>query len=60
MAKPELIPLSEYEELPPGEMKKRANDLYRQLRTRRTVREFSDRPVPREILEECLLAASTA
>jgi nitroreductase len=60
MAKPELIPLSEYRELPVEEMKKRSADLYRELRTRRTVREFSDRSVPREILENCLLAAGTA
>jgi len=60
MKKPELIPLSEYEELPIEEMKRRASELYRQLRKRRTVREFSDRPVPREILEQCLLTAGAA
>lgn len=60
MAKPELIPLSDYEELPVEEMKRRASSFYRELRKRRTVREFSDRPVPREILETCLLAAGTA
>jgi len=60
MKKPELIPLSEYEELPVEEMKRRAAELYRQLRKRRTVREFSERPVPREILEQCLLTAGTA
>jgi len=60
MKKPELIPLSEYEELPVEEMKRRASELYRQLRKRRTVREFSDRPVPREILEQCLLTAGAA
>ena len=60
MKKPELIPLSEYDEVPVEEMKRRASELYRQLRKRRTVREFSDRPVPREILEQCLLTAGTA
>jgi len=60
MKKPELIPLSEYEELPVEEMKRRAAELYRQLRKRRTVREFSESPVPREILEQCLLTAGTA
>ena len=60
MNKPELIPLSEYEELPVEEMKRRATELYRKLRKRRTVREFSERPVPREILEQCLLTAGTA
>ena len=60
MNKPELIPLAEYEELPVEEMKRRATELYRKLRKRRTVREFSERPVPREILEQCLLTAGTA
>jgi nitroreductase len=30
------------------------------MRRRRTARDFSDRPVPREIIENCLLAAGTA
>ena len=30
------------------------------MQRRRTVRHFSDRPVPREVIEECLLTAGTA
>jgi len=30
------------------------------MKRRRTVRQFSDRPVPREIIEDCLRAAATA
>ena len=30
------------------------------MRRRRTVRDFSPRPVPREVIEDCLLAAGTA
>jgi nitroreductase len=30
------------------------------MRRRRTVRDFSDRPVPRDVIETCLLAAGTA
>jgi nitroreductase len=41
-------------------MAQRAAAFYEDLRRRRTVREFSDRPVPREIIEHCLLAAGTA
>jgi nitroreductase len=41
-------------------MKKRASDFYEFLKKRRTVRDFSDRAVPREIIEKCLLAAGTA
>ena len=38
----------------------RATAAYQQLRTRRTCREFSDQPVPREVIEQALLAAGTA
>lgn len=55
-----MIPLSQYREYPAGEMKQRAADFYAEMRRRRTVRDFSDRPVPREIIENCLLAAGTA
>lgn len=60
MAKPELVPLSGYQELPLEQMKSRASELRENLERRRTVREFSSRPVPREILEECLRTAGTA
>jgi nitroreductase len=30
------------------------------MQRRRTIRQFSDRPVPRQVIEECLLAAGTA
>ncbi len=38
----------------------RATAAYQQLRTRRTCREFSPDPVPREVIEQALLAAGTA
>ncbi len=38
----------------------RATTAYEQLRTRRTCREFADTPVPREVIEQALLAAGTA
>ena len=56
----EPIPLPDRTELPPAEMLARAEAFYRRIRTRHTVREFSDRPVPREIIETCLRAAGTA
>ncbi len=55
-----LTPLSEYREYPIDEMQQRAADFYADMRRRRTVRDFSERPVPREIIENCLLAAGTA
>lgn len=55
----EFVPLN-FNELPEKEMLQRADDFYKEIRGRRTVREFSDRSVPREVIEKCLLAAGTA
>ena len=60
MKEPVFQPLSTYEEYPVGEMERRAGQFYRALRRRRTVRDFSDRPVPKPIIDHCLLAAGTA
>lgn len=53
-------PLSSYNEYPIEEMKQRAISFYKEMQRRRTVRDFSDRPVPQEIIEKCLLTAGTA
>ncbi|MFN8895545.1 MAG: nitroreductase family protein [Betaproteobacteria bacterium] len=53
-------PLPAYPEVPPAEMIERANGFLAELRRRRTVRDFDRRPVPREVIEACLLAAGTA
>lgn len=54
------IPLDQYREYPVEEMRQRIKNFYDDLNRRRTVREFSDRPVPREIIETALKAANTA
>ncbi len=59
MTSPTFIPLS-FHELPEAEMRQRAHEISEELCSRRTVREFSDRPVPREIIEDCLRAAGSA
>ena len=60
MTKPKFVPLANYREYPVEEMKQRAAAFYMDVQRRRTVRHFSDRPVPREIIEDCLRAAATA
>ena len=55
-----FIALPNYVEFSKQEMIKRANDFYRHMKNRRTVRDFSDKPVPREVIESCLLTAGTA
>ena len=52
--------LIDYKEHPVEEMKQRATDFYRDMKLRRSIRDFSDRPVPREIIEDCLRAAGTS
>jgi nitroreductase len=59
MTTPKFIPLS-YKEYPVDEMKKRANAFCSDALRRRTVRHFSNRAVPREIIENCVRAAGSA
>jgi nitroreductase len=54
------IPLPNYIEYPVEEMRQRVADFYGSVDRRRTVREFSGRPVPRDIIETALKAANTA
>ena len=54
------VPLAGYREYPVEEMRARVERFYADMARRRTVREFSDRPVPRDIIETALEAAGTA
>jgi len=54
------IALAPYPRYSEDEMRLRAKALYDTLKTRRTVRDFSDAPVPREVIESCIKTASTA
>lgn len=60
MDAPRFVPLTTYREYAVEEMRHRAADFRAELERRRTVRQFSDRPVPRDIIVECLRAAATA
>lgn len=60
MNEPRFVPLSTYDELPVSLMQERVDAFEAHLQRRRTARQFSDRPVPRSIIEKCLLAAGTA
>jgi nitroreductase len=60
MTTPRFIPLPDYREYPVEEMRQRAADFYKDIQRRRTVRDFSRRSVPMDIIETCLLAAGTA
>ena len=60
MMKPRLVPAPKIEERPDDELVRRAREFYETMQRRRTVRDYSDRPVPREVVEYCLRAAGTA
>jgi len=53
-------PHTDYQEYPVADMRERADALYAEMRRRRSVRHFSDRPVPRAIIETCVRIAGTA
>ena len=55
-----LEPLRTYQSYPPEQMIARAQAFYEDIRRRRTVRDFAEKPVPREVIEYALLAAGTA
>jgi nitroreductase len=60
MSKSTFIPLPGFKEYSKSEMVQRATSFYEEIRNRRTVRDFSDREVPAEVIQQCLLAAGTA
>jgi nitroreductase len=57
---PAFEPLRSYRPFPESEMFTRAAGFRAALQRRRTVRDFSDAPVPRGVIDECLMAAATA
>lgn len=60
MSEQDFIPLPDWQEVPVAEMRRRVARFFETVRTRRTVRDFADRPVPRDIIETALRAAGTA
>ncbi len=54
------IPLSDAQRLSDEQSLARARAFYEHVRTRRTVRHFSDKPVDRGVIEACVKAAGTA
>lgn len=53
-------PWHEYRRYPEENMRERARGFRQEMARRRTIREFSGRPVPRSIITDCLAAAGTA
>ena len=60
MTQPQYIPFDAHQNLAEEDMIRRAFEFRQEMQTRRSVRQFSDRAVPREIIEECLQTAGSA
>ena len=60
MTKSRFISLPDYVQITEGEMEIRSEAFLKELQGRRTVREFSDRPVPKNVIQNCISAAGTA
>ena len=58
--KPNLVPLKFRNIESEAEQKERAEDFYKNLNLRRTVRDYSDKDVPFELIEKAILTAGTA
>ena len=55
-----MIPLVDYQPWPPAIVQQRAAEFLAEMRRRRSVREFSDRAVPRDAVCDCVAAAAAA
>lgn len=60
MTAPRFIPLPPRPQLADEELAQRAPEFNQRMQQRRTVRQFSARPVSREVIEACLCAAGSA
>ena len=55
------VPLSaDFPHYPEAEMQTRAVAFHQQMQSRRSIRAFSDKPVPQDIIENCVLTAGSA
>ena len=60
MPEAKFIPLPDYRRYPEEEMIERSRSFHHELDRRRTVRDFSDEAISKEIIENCLRSAGTA
>jgi nitroreductase len=56
----EHVPLTGYSDVTDDQMRERSDQMLATLLTRRTIRNFSDKPVPRDVIETAIKAAATA
>ncbi|PVA06289.1 nitroreductase family protein [Thalassorhabdomicrobium marinisediminis] len=56
----QALPLPDRADFDDAQMLEKAGQFYAHMRARHTIRDFSDRPVPKQVIEACVLAAGTA
>lgn len=56
----QALPMPDRRHFSDAQMLKRAQAYYEDVRTRHTIRDFTDRPVDRSVIETCVKAAGTA
>lgn len=60
LPEPRFVPWTGHVEYDEAEMLGRAREFNAEMQRRRTIRAFSSRPVARDVIEQCLLAAGSA
>lgn len=60
MSEHKHVPLTGYDDVSHAQMFRRAEDIREMLSKRRTIRDFSDKAVPRDVIESAIRAAGTA
>src|SRR5438105_5183819 len=60
MTSPRLVLAPKIDHQSDEQLLRKAQEFYETMQQRRTIRDFSDRPVPREVIEHCIRAAGTA
>ncbi len=56
----QAVPLPDHVSLPDADAQARAADFYEYMGKRHSIRQFSERPVPQDVIENCLLTAGGA
>jgi iodotyrosine deiodinase len=60
MILPRWVPAPKIDNRSNEELLQKAQEFYQVMQRRRTIRDYSNRPVPREVIEYCIRAAGTA
>jgi iodotyrosine deiodinase len=60
MTPPRWMPAPKFDSRSNEELLQKAQEFYQVMQRRRTIRDYSNRPVPREVIEYCIRAAGTA